>query len=123
MHPDRRGKARLDAALRVDLGGQRVQRDALLGCDLAERAPELFLQRDAGAMAAQGQRMLDRAGAHGGLCRGALPPSPQAAIPPEYFWNDETRISPCPGGADRAFGAPFRPVSLQGFSAPWSARS
>src|SRR6056297_78186 len=91
MHPDRRGKARLDAALRVDPGGQRVQRDALLGGNLSKRAPELFLQRDAGAMAAQGQRMFDRARAHRGPCRGALPPSPHATISPGYLSQDETR--------------------------------
>src|SRR6056297_1910964 len=123
MQPDGRGEAGLRVAGGVDLGGERVERAALVPRDLAEGLPERLFERHAGAVPLEGERALDGPRAHGRRWWGALPPSPQAAIPPGYLSQDEPRISPPRGGAGRGCAAPVRLASLQGFSAPWSARS
>src|SRR5688500_11192748 len=58
VHADRRGEALSGRPGGVDLGGQRVERAALGGGDGAEGVPELRLERDAGAVAAERQRVL-----------------------------------------------------------------
>ena len=62
---DRRGEAFLSATGSVDFGGERVERGVFLGGDGAEGVPELGFQRDAGAVAVEGEGVLGGAGGHG----------------------------------------------------------
>src|SRR6056297_3705033 len=64
MNPYRRGETDFGAALRIDLGGEVVDRAALPRRDLAERLPERVLKRNACPVPPKRQRPLDGPATH-----------------------------------------------------------
>ncbi len=62
---DRRGEAFLSATCGVDFGGKGVEGSLFLKRDGAEGIPELGFQRNAGAMAVEGEGVFGGAGGHG----------------------------------------------------------
>jgi len=63
---DGRGEALPGATRGVDFGGKGVEGGVFLGGDGAERVPERRFQRNAGAVAVQGEGMFGGTGAHAG---------------------------------------------------------
>jgi len=63
-HPDRRGQPLIPLTRRINAGSKGIHRLALLGGDGAKGVPERRLQRDAGAVSVQGQRVFGGARCH-----------------------------------------------------------